>query len=270
MPATQVIKNLPFMNVAASSVATLQLPLGPTYERIVLKLGGTTFTKAHLTNIKCKINGKTFHEFSGSDLDKINSYSGMFADAAFLTIDFTELFARDEIDQSLGAVATAQGVANFTIECNIGAATAPTLESWSEISAPRITKDGSIPPVNKLVKFSQNFAVAGKFNFQLPYGLSGGTVIKRVYIMAANITDLEIKKNGLVIFDASKAVNEFMQKEHKKTPQASMFVFDPIWDDNASGMLLTTDAASMEWNMTLSGAETVNVYLECIDPLGNL
>lgn len=258
------------MNVAASSVATLQLPLGPTYERIVLKLGGGSFTKAHITNVKCKLNSRTFHEFSGTDLDKINSYAGMFADAAFLSIDFTELFSRDEIDQSLGAVATAQGVANFIIELTIGAATTPTLESWSEVSAPRVTKDGSIPPVNKLVKFSQNYSAAGKFNFQLPYGLAGGTVVKRVYIMSANITDLEVKKNGLVIFDASKAVNEFMQKEHKKTPQAGMFVYDPIWDDNASGMLLTTDSASMEWNMTLSAAETVNVYLECIDPLGNL
>lgn len=270
MAATQPIKNLPFLNVAANSVATLQLPLGPTYERITMKLGGTSFTKAHLTNVKCKLNGKTFHEFSGADLDKMNSYTGLFADAAFLSIDFSELTARDEIDQALGAVATAQGVANFTIEVTIGAATAPTLESWSEISAPRITQDGKVPPMNKLIKVTQNFGAAGKFNFQLPYGISGGTVIKRVYFMANNITDLEIKKNGLVIFDMPKAVNEFCQKEHRKTPQAGMFVYDPIWDDNASGMLLTTDAASMEWNLTLSGAETVAAYIECIDALGNL
>lgn len=270
MPATQPIKNLPFFNVAANSVATLQLPLGPTYERIVLMLGGTTFNKTHLTNIKCKLNGKTFHEFSGADMDKMNSYTGLYADPAFLSIDFTELAARDEIDQSLGAIATAQGIASFTIEATIGGATAPTLDSWAEVSAPRITKDGGVPPVNKLVKFTQNFSAAGKFNFQLPYGMSGGTIIKRVYFMSANMTALEVKKNGLVIFDQIKAVNEFQQKEHKQAPQAGMFVYDPIWDNNASGMLLTTDAASMEWNLTLSATETVTAYLECIDPLGNL
>lgn len=270
MPATQIVKNLPFMNVAANSVATLQLPLGPTYERIVLKLGGASFTKAHLTNVKCKLNGKTFHEFTGTDLDKMNNYTGLFSDPAFLSIDFTELMARDELDQSLGAVAVAQGVAGFTIEATIGAANAPTLDSWSEVSAPRITKDGSIPPINKLITMTQNFAASGKFNFQMPYGLAGGTVIKRVYFMSANMTDLEVKKNGQVIFDSPKAVNEFMQKEHKNTPQAGMFVYDPIWDNNASGMLLTTDAASMEWNITLSAGETVRVYIECIDPLGNL
>jgi len=38
-------KQLSFMNVAAGVTATVNLPLGPTYERWVFQLGGTTFTK---------------------------------------------------------------------------------------------------------------------------------------------------------------------------------------------------------------------------------
>lgn len=258
-------KNLPFFNVVASGVASLSLPLGMTYDRIMLVLGGTSFTKAMITDIKLKLNGKVFFQTTGPRLDAMNSYRGLATDATHLTIDFTELFARDEVGQGVGAIATAEDVSSFTIELTIAGATAPTLESWSQLSGPK-----RLGVIAKVLNYPVTFSAGGTFPVQLPFGTNGGAVIKRVNFFHANMTALEVKKNGLVIHETNTAINEFSQKENKKVPQAGLYVADFIMDNNLSGMLVTADARSMEWKPTVSAADTLNVQVEYLDVLQNL
>jgi len=261
----QIQKNLPFFNVVATGVASLALPLGMTYERIILELGGTAFTKAHITDLKAKINGKVVWQTTGPRLDALNKYRGLTTDANHLVLDFTEIFARDEVGQSLGAIGTKDGVGSFTLEVTITGATAPTLESWSVLSGPK-----SLGVISKLLSYNVNLGAGGKFPVVLPYGNQGGSIIKRVGFFNAYMTELEVKKNGLVIHDTKKAINEFFQVENKKVPQAGLYVADFVVDNNQSGMLVTADAKSMEWNVTVSQADVITVQVEYIDVLNNL
>lgn len=258
-----LVKNLPFLNVVADGVASLQLPCSMTYERIVLVLGGTAFTKAMMTDIKVKLNGKVIIQTTGSRLDAINKYKGIFDAAGFLTIDFTEVKARDEVGQSIGAITTA-GQSNFTIEVTIAGATAPTLESYSIQSGPR-----TLGVIEKILHYPVTFSAGGKFPIQLPYGKSGGALFKRVFLHGATVTGLEVKKNGLVIHDSVTAINEFIQKEYGRVPQANVYTFDSIVEGNLSQALVTADASSMEWNVTVSGAGTIDVQVEMLDQLAN-
>ena len=75
---------LPFSNVVASGVATNQVTPGRTLENLRLKLGGTTFTKAMITDIKLKANGKVIVDGTAVELDKLNAYRGEASDASFL------------------------------------------------------------------------------------------------------------------------------------------------------------------------------------------
>jgi hypothetical protein len=261
----QILKNLPFFNVVATGVASLSLPLGMTYERIILALGGTAFTKAMITDLKAKINGKVIWQTTGAKLDSLNKYRGLATDATHLVMDFTEIFARDEVGQSLGAIGTAEGVGTFTLEVTITGATSPTLESWSVLSGPK-----KLGVINKLLTYNQTIGAEGKFPIQLPYGKDGGSIIKRVGFFHANMTELEVKKNGLVIHDTTKAINEYWQTENQKAPQAGLYVADFIVDNNQSGMLVTADAQSMQWNVTTSAADVITVQVEYLDLLGNL
>lgn len=258
-------KNLPFFNVVASGIASLALPLGMTYERIVLVLGGTTFTKAMITDLKVKLNGRVIMQTTGSRLDAINKYKGIFDAAGFLTIDFTESKARDEIGQSIGAIPTAEGIASFTIEATIAGATAPTLESYSMLSGPR-----KLGVVNKTLHYPANFSAGGKFPIVLPFGKQGGAIIKRVHFFHSSMTALEVKKNGLILHESTTAINEFIQKEYDRVPQSGVYTYDALVDGNSSQMLVTADATDMQWNVTLSASDTVNVQVEYLDTLGNL
>jgi len=257
-------KNLPFFNVVGDGVASLSLPMGMTYERIILVLGGTTFTNAMITDIKVKLNGKVAWQTTGSRQNTMNLYRGITTDATHLTLDFTEIFARDEVGQSIGAIGTL-GLSNFTIEVTIAGATAPTLESYSQMSGPK-----NVGIVTKVLSYPVSFSAGGKFPIVLPYGQNGGSVIKRVNFFNTYMIALEVKKNGLVIHESVKAINEFLQIENQKAPQSGLYVGDFIVDNKLSGMLRTDDARSMEWNVTVSQADTVTVQVEYIDLVTNL
>ncbi|WP_028451230.1 major capsid protein P2 [Chitinilyticum aquatile] len=261
---SRTAKLLPFTNVAPNSVATLSLPPGDTYERITLKLGGTTFTKAHITGIRVRMNQKVISECTGPDLDAMNSYTSLASDPTMLTIDFSELFARDQLGQSVGAIGTLSGVASLMLEVDIGPATAPTLQAYAQVSGPK-----PLAVLNKLLRYPVNIGGAGKWPVALPYG-QNGSIIKRVYIKSNNMTALEIKKNGITYHDSDKAINEFWQKENKCVPQPGWYVFDPIADKNLGDMLSTADAQTFEFNVTMSAAEAITVYVEYIDLFENL
>ncbi|WP_137940246.1 major capsid protein P2 [Chitinivorax sp. B] len=260
-------EELPFFNVVAGGIATMDFPLGQTYERLVLQLGGQTFKKEHITGIKCKLNGKVFHDVDGPTLDKMNAYTGAAIDPNFLVLDFTEIFARDQVGQSVGAIATAKGVASFTMEVSIApGAVQPTLKAWTWTSAPK-----ELSVVNKLLMYPTNFSTAGTFPIKIPFGAAGGSLVKRIYFgHNKTMTGFELKMNGLSIHKSVSAVNEFIARDNRKVPQEGLYVYDPIVDNNMTEILDTTRANSLELWVTINAADTIRTYVEYLDPLGNL
>lgn len=105
---------LPFSNVVATGVATASVTPGRTIHRIILKLGGTSLTKAMLTLIKVKANGKVVFEGTGTQIDKLMTYRGITANAAYLALDFSEIRGRDQVDQVVGAWDTSHGMSSIT------------------------------------------------------------------------------------------------------------------------------------------------------------
>lgn len=262
-----LVKNLPFTNVVAAGVASVSLPVGMSYNRIILALGGTAFTKAMITNLKVRLNGKVIVENTGSRLDLMNTYRGLAASAGFLTVDFTEPRAKDMAEQYIGNLNTAQGVSSLTMEVTIAGATAPTLESYSELGPP-----APLGVIAKQILFTSSFGGAGKFPFKLIDVANKGAVLKRVHFNhTGQLTALEVKKNGIVIHDnILTAVNTFYQAEFQKTAQANLYSYDPCLDNNYANAVRTADMVSMEFNPTFGAADTVTAVVEALDVLGNM
>lgn len=261
-----LIKNNPFTNVVANGVATLSLPIGMTYNRIILALGGT-FTKSMITDIKVKLNGKVILQNTGARIDTINTFRGIAANASFLTLDFSEPFAKRIEDQYLGNLNTAKGVSSLTIEVTIAGATSPTLDSYSELSAPAV-----LGAIAKQIIFTQSIGAAGKFPMKIIDVANRGALIKSIHFFhAGNVSALEVKKNGVVIFDnIPTAVNNYNLTEYKNVPQTNVYHYDTCLDNNYSNMVVTSDAVSLDFNLTLTAADTINAVVEVIDVLGNM
>lgn len=262
-----ILKAPPFYNVVASGVASVDLPLGRSYEKIVLKLGGTAFTKAMISDIQLKLNSKLFWRTTGTRLDLMNQYRNYTANAAYLTIDFTERDGKSIEAMKFGALAaTAEaGVQKFTAEVTIAGATAPTLDAFTQVDDP------SANPIITVLR-QQQFVIAGAVSGQpiyIPYGRQGG-LLKRVWVFHGGfVTQLEVKKDNVNVFDPLAVADlQFMQTENQRVQQTNLLVFDPAMDKLQSNTLNTAkradgqDVQSLEFKVTTSAADTLNVLVE--------
>lgn len=262
---------LPFANVAANSVATAPIEIGDTIERIQLILGGTTFDETHLTNIKLRANGKPVVDLSGSQLKKLMNFRGVPQSVGFLDIDFTELTGRDFLDQVIGGFDTSKGVAQLSLECTIGAATAPTLAHRITRSAPQAGNLSGV--VQKILRYPWQVATGGQLAISLPFGKENGSVIKRIHVahgVGSNVTKAEVKHNSRVVFESTAAANVADLTAHGRTPQTNIYTIDFTADKNQGNALDTTDANSLLLLPTFGAADSGDVLVEFYDRLGNL
>ncbi len=266
---------LPFSNVVASGTATNQVTPGRTVENLRLRLGGTTFTKAMISGIKIKANGKVIVEGTGSDIDKINAYRGHVADAAFLDLFFADYQLNNELDRMVGAFDTSVGISNITSEITIAGATAPTLSPILIESAAQKAITGEAAPfaplISKLLRYPFNIATGGRLPVNVPFGPQSGSIIKRLHVFhGGNMTGATVKEDGLVVHESVKDENEYEQKRFGRVPQANVYTLDFVADGDIRKALDTRNARSLEWLFDFSAADSGTVYVEYLDPLGNL
>lgn len=263
-------------NVAPGNVATLKCPAGPgapTYDQIKLELGGG-MTPAHIEYIRGKANGRIFcDESTGTILNLRDDYRGIFTEAGYVVLDFTEPNARNgAAEQLLASVpgALLQDL-SFEIKVAAGAPGAGTIKAVANYRPPT-----GNPFIRKLLSTSQAFAAAGTDAspniLYLPVGGSGGK-IKRVWLhesVAGTTTQAQMRIANNVIHEVTRTRAENDQKRNGLTPQAGIFVLDFVEDGNLAGMLDTANAPMVELRLTNGAACTYTVYYELIDPIGRL
>lgn len=269
-------KALPFSNVVPTGTATNNVTPGRTINHMTLKLGGTALTKAMLSLIKIKANGKTIVEATGAQLEKLNAYRGQPSDVGYLDIPFFERAGLTEFDRAVGGFDTSQGIANVTSEVTITGATAPTLEMILVESAQQADRNGIAAPfagvLAKVLRYPFAMATGGTLPITVPFGPQNGAIIKRLHVETAGglCTGAKVKLDGLEVHESLKLENEYEQKRWGRVPQANMYTIDFMVDGNVNKSLDTRDAKQLEWLLTFSGADSGNVIVEYLDTLGNL
>ncbi len=257
----------PFNNVVATGKATVKFPYLATLNRVVLTLGGGSFTRAMIAALTLKIGSRKVWEMTGPRLQAYNDYKGVTAaaDVTHLSIDFMERDAVDLRGQLIGCYDLTQFKDDLSLEVDIAGATTPTLAGEAWLDSPQ-----GNPLIQKLVRVQQTFAASGEdqvlqFNPQ-------GAIIKRAFMFhTGNMTKFEVRKNGGVIYDKIARLDaEYSQKEFRKVPQTNCYVWDPIIDNNADNTVRTADARNMTFKVSLSAADTVDAYFELIDAPNNV
>jgi len=279
---SKLIKLPPCQNVGANQTAVLpQVPHGMTYDSIILELGGTTFTKAMITNIRNRINGKTFVDVTGSHLDTENQYKKRTANAAYIALHYNDPNARTINGEQIGAVDTSVGVDTFDFEFEIGAATAPTLQAFAVVSPPKPVIINGQQNTNKrtisaILKKVHSLAGAADHSVTIPMGSKLGGAIKRVHFHhGGNVSAIEVRKDGTYLQETgTNALVQFMQDELNRTSQANHEAYDPCFTDNQSDAIATLrndgSPASFEFTVTTSAGDTVTSYTEIYSTIPRL
>ncbi len=266
---------LPFSNVVPTGTATNQITPGRTLENFRIKLGGTTLTKAQLSNIRVKANGKIIIEGSGSELDKVNAYRGEATAAEFIDVQFADYSMLAEFDRMVGAFDTSLGISNITTEITTAGATAPVMTPILIESAQQKARDGSAAPfaslLTKVLRYPYSQATGGKLPITVPFGPQSGAIIKRFHVFhTGNMIGATVKQDGLIVHESTQDENEFDQLKAGRVPQTNVFTIDFVLDGGIKKALDTRDAKSLEWLLEFSAADSGTVLVEYLDPLGNL
>lgn len=213
-------------NVVAGQTATLQLPIGATYDKLRFTLAGVT--PAQCKNVKLELNGRLISDFTSfEEMQKIDAYYGRRVTAGFVTMHFNE----DDITANLSdgrffGLATL-GLSTATISFDIDAgATNPVIQCFAEKSAPFPANQQWIRKFRRY-PFPQG---AGEFSEHTTLPKPVGATIKAIHAIKSDVEAVELIVDNTRWFELPKAVNEDMQrdygKDQKRVPQAGMFTLD--------------------------------------------
>jgi hypothetical protein len=213
---------------------------------------------------------------TGSATDSRMKFRGITADAAFLTIDFLELRARSKLGLMGGALDTTLGVKDLRLEVTIAGATTPTLLGYAEVTTPQLGQEYAFmrPLIARVHRLTQSIGGAGTFPLVVPHldPNSGGSLFKRIAIFSANATGVRVERNGIREWDVSSvAANGYNQAEYGRAAQSSLFVVDFVLDGIFEDRVLDTRPGGRTTTAnvfgTFSGAETVTIEAEVLEPL---
>lgn len=275
-----------FQPVTAGQVATVKVPrYANTLNRVVLRLGGTTFNKGLIQKIEIMIGTQRVYLIdsvgalsAGTILDMINKYKGLFDQASNLTIDFCERDFLTIAAREIGGIDMSKLSDDVFINITIASgAVAPTLYGYMFLTPPQGKDIEETQLIQKLVAIPYSYGNGGR---QLISFDPKGALIKRIYTTftgsngtattESNLNKFEVRKNTRAIFELMSTDNKFVQQEYRKVPQSGMFVVDLTFDNNLSGALVTADAAALEFAPTFTATDNGIVIFEVLDAPYNL
>ncbi|WP_269619947.1 major capsid protein P2 [Zhongshania sp. BJYM1] len=245
---------------------------------LVLELGGTTFTKAMITNVRIRLDGKDIiNGISATQLEKISTYEGLTADTNYLYIPFGDNTARTIRGQYLGAMDLSVYRKPLEIEITIAGATAPTLQAWAYHDVPKsllgIGFDAAeVAQMRALIRtVIQPAAAVSRKSYNLSLGGSPGARLRRAVYFHTNLTSLEYKKGSFVKWDdVSVAANANFQKQFARVPQSGVYVLDRVADGNQGSAETTVDPNGRPWNqqlnLTTSAGDTITAFADVYIP----
>ncbi len=275
-----------FTPITPGQVATVKVPkYALTLNRVLLRLGGGTFTKALISKIEVKIGTRAVWTIdsvgalaAGTILDMLNKYKGVFDQATNLTIDFTERDFLTIAAREIGGIDMSKITDDVYINITIAAgAVTPSLYGYMFLTPPqgKDIEEGQL--IQKVVGIPYSFANGGR---QLISFDPKGAMLKRIYTTFAgsngtattesNLSKFEVKKNGYTIFELTSTDNKFLQQEYRKVPQSGLFVADLCFDNNLSGAMVTADAQALEFAPTFTATDSGIMLFEVLDAPYNL
>lgn len=262
--ALKVTRRMPsFESVAAGATATQRLPIGLTFHQLWIEYAGVTL--AQMNEIRIVANGQPIMVYdSGTDLDRLNQFQGRSAAGGILAIDFDRYGLTDQAQREFTALGTGNPgdpspVTTLQVEIDLDAgAAAPVLSARAVQSVPQ-----NLGLIKKVRKFG--YSPGGAIDFEISDLPKGDVINMLEFAFSANdLTRLKVERDTFVVFDREDQLNERIQADGKRVPQANSFVYDPTEEGVGTEGLITAGVNDLRFIASMSGAATLRLHCEYI------
>lgn len=251
-----------FSNVSAGSTATLQLPLGATYDAIHIEYDGVTL--AQLKNIEVRINGKVIQSFiDGVRLQDINKYYKRNVKSGIITL----WFIRPEMDnvglRRMTAIGTAD-VATFDLRVDIdAAATAPVLTAYANKS-----NQAPLGMITKFKRFPASSATAGQKEID---NIPREARIAAIHLFKEDIAKCEVEVNERPVYDFGKVLGAGVQVDYGRNPNSAKHTtVDFTLEGDPSQALVVQGANDFRLRTELTTAGAFDIVVEYLTDFGGI
>lgn len=233
--ARSQVKLNSFSNVTAGNTATLQLPLGRTYDQIGIQFSGITL--AQMKNISVEVNGKAIQTFKdGKELADLNKFYGRNTTATILDFHFKQPEMKTLAEQRMFGLGTASlnhpaqsqleadqspAIQVVTLVMDIDAAAAnPKLSAFAIQSDP-----SSLGSIVKVKRFP--IAVNAGLNEYDKIPRPASARIKAIHVISeATIESVVTKVDNVDIAELDRVIVEKIQVGNGRAPQANIATTD--------------------------------------------
>lgn len=201
-------------NVAKGSTATLNCPIGRTYDKIIFDHTGVTL--AQLKNLRVEVDGKPIQEFKDAkQLVDLNKYYGRHDGAGRFTLWFTRPEMQSLDHQRVTRMGTGHKgvgvVQTLQISMDVdAAATSPVITAHAVQSDP-----SPLGMITKVKQFVFSSATAGSFEVD---SIPKGPRMLAVHLFKPDVKRVEVEQNSRKITEGSKELLEYLQREVGRVP----------------------------------------------------
>jgi len=249
----------------------LQLPAGITYKEITIH--GENLGNEQLRRVTLSLNGDSIVDVTGEVLRTIQKYKGEAIRNGKWVIPFSDFSMTTQEGQNLTSLVTLPGE-NVILEVETDVAS-PSQKNGNKVASIRAegvlgisqTQRLTVPRIYRDV---MNGGVAGENrfkNFVNQNRTTNPVRIRRAHMFDGSINNLEIKRNGITLFDKTKDDQNYSLERFGKIPQTGIYHFDAVKTDFGVADPLRTQGSTFEMIPTKTAVGDFEVIFETLEVL---
>ncbi len=247
----------------------LQLPAGITYKEITIH--GTNLNNDQIRRVSLSLNGDSLVDLPGLDLRMIQDYKSEYIEDGKWIIPFSDFVMTMQEGQNLSSLVTLPGE-NVVLQIETDAPTAAQT-SGSLVAAIRAEailgiSQSTRSTVPRLYKDVLNGGVAGENrykNFVNQNKTTNPVRIRRMHMKDSSIINVEIKRNGITLFDKTLEDQNYNLRRFGKSPQTDIYHFDPVKTNFGIADPLATNASTFEIITTKTAVGDFEAVFETVE-----
>lgn len=264
---TRTVKRMPTpLGIGAGQTASVNLPLGLTYERLYIRLNiqdGTAVDVAaadwgnYIDEIRLMVDGDSKIQITAADLVKLNQFYGETIKDGSLPLFLSRPWMRTISGEDQTGYGTAGGVATFTLEMDLKAGiNVNFLKVYAVQSAGK-----PFGPHLRIQRFVHTQGVTGEAEIaDIP---RGQYAMLGLHVNTAAITDVEIHADNRKVLDFDKAIRAAHYEVAGRVPQTG-FTHVDFCAENRLAEAMPMALQDFRMKLDFTGTGNFSIYAESV------